>query len=69
MQINTQTLFKELAEKHQTSESEVKNIEKSVFEFVREIITNEPDKAVRLKRFGIFVPKTEFKRNYNNKKK
>lgn len=62
-QINTKTLTKEIAEEFNIPSSEVDLVMHSTFGFVRETITSEPDKSVRLKFFGIFLPKSKYKKN------
>lgn len=66
MQILTENLIKEIAEQYDISEAETKKVITSVFKFVRTTMTEEPDKSIRLKRFGIFVPKSKY---YNKKQK
>lgn len=74
MQINSSNLVKEIGEKLDLPKEEVEKAIKSHFEFLRNVMTNEPEKSVRLKRFGIFVNKKKYldkkvKRAIKNKSK
>lgn len=66
MQINTTNLTKEIADEFDTTAKEVDKVMHSIFGFVRKTMTEEPEKSVRLKRLGIFIPKKVY---YNRKKK
>lgn len=69
MQINTQELIKEIAEEFDLPQSEVEKIIRSPFEFLRQVITNEPTKTVRMKRLGMFVNKNVYYENKNRLQK
>lgn len=65
MQINTKNFSQEIAENFNIPSSEVDKVIKLTFEFVSNTIKSGDEKAIRLKRFGIFVPKSKRKHKHN----
>lgn len=64
MEINTKNLNLEIAKEFGIPSSEVKKVIDLTFEFVRDTIKSGDEKAIRLKRFGIFVPKSKRKHSH-----
>lgn len=62
MQIDTNDLINKIAKAYSLPPRTVADIVKSPFKMVREVIKGEEDKSVRLMYFGIFVPKSVYKK-------